>query len=306
MDNFREWVSDNLRYILLVLAVILILAVAVVGVKAIQGVLSTDPVQEETETTSETETEAQSGSQETEPQAPTLETDDPTVLATVQAYYNARASKDIETLKTMVESLSDAEQQAILDNNVIESYNNIKVYSKPGIDTGSYVVYVYYEGKLNGIETLAPGLTGIYMKTREDGTLYIADKDSDEAVKAYVDEVSAQEDVQQLVADASAKLEAAKNADENLKAWFEENAVPETEVVYPDGEGVEANKVVMATDGCNVRADSREDAEIIGSLEIGETVTRVRKLDNGWTEIKYGEGVAYVSSEYLTEDVTTE
>ena len=44
----------------------------------------------------------------------------------------------------------------------------------------------------------------------------------------------------------------------------------------------------------NVRADSSEDAEIIGMLDKGDKVTRVRVLDNGWAEIKYGETTGYV------------
>ena len=35
MDNFREWLSDNLRYILLGLAIILILTIAILAVRFI-------------------------------------------------------------------------------------------------------------------------------------------------------------------------------------------------------------------------------------------------------------------------------
>ena len=37
LDNFREWLSDNLRYILLGLAILIALVVLFFGIKAITG-----------------------------------------------------------------------------------------------------------------------------------------------------------------------------------------------------------------------------------------------------------------------------
>ena len=37
LDNFREWLSDNLRYILLGLAILVVLLVLFFGVRAVTG-----------------------------------------------------------------------------------------------------------------------------------------------------------------------------------------------------------------------------------------------------------------------------
>ena len=37
MDNFREWLSDNLRYILLGLAVLLVVVIAFFAIRLISG-----------------------------------------------------------------------------------------------------------------------------------------------------------------------------------------------------------------------------------------------------------------------------
>ena len=37
LDNFREWLSDNLRYILLGLAILIVLVILFFGIKAITG-----------------------------------------------------------------------------------------------------------------------------------------------------------------------------------------------------------------------------------------------------------------------------
>ena len=76
-----------------------------------------------------------------------------------------------------------------------------------------------------------------------------------------------------------------------------------TESNIPDSSeaGVEVNKIVAANTECNVRADSTEDADILGVLSEGETVTRVKKLDNGWSEVRYAGGTGYVMSDFRTD-----
>ena len=57
MDNIREWISDNLRYILLGLALILVLAIAVIGIRAISNIAAgKSPVADLQQTETESET----------------------------------------------------------------------------------------------------------------------------------------------------------------------------------------------------------------------------------------------------------
>lgn len=300
MDSFREWLSDNLRYILLGLAVILVLIIVGFAVKLAVG-SGKGGKQKETknavvETASGTDMETQKENQEP------LKENDSAVLETVQKYYTAMSSQDMDTLETMVESLSDADRQKI-QNSIIESYQNIAVYSKSGPIENSYVVYAYYEAKLRDIEELVPSLVCLYLKTREDGSMCVADGQTDEATTAYIEDMKQDADVQALIQRVNDAYQKIIENNEQLSSMLNEMAEPETEITIPDvsDSGVEANQAVQATDVLNVRADSREDAEKIGMLEIGEQVTRVRVLENGWAEIKYGEAVGYVLNEYLTE-----
>ena len=52
------------------------------------------------------------------------------------------------------------------------------------------------------------------------------------------------------------------------------------------------------------RSDSREDADIIGNLNAGDTITRLRQLENGWSEVRMSDGSGYIRSDLLTEEVT--
>ncbi len=307
MDRFREWLSDNLRYILLGLAIILVLVVAIFAVKLIHGVVGGGNSAEETQSESpqvivESETEPTS-----ETQANELVENDQNILETVQNYYTARSNRDLETLSTLVENFTEEDQQAI-QNTAIESYSNIKTYSKDGPAEGTYVVYTYYEAKVSGVESLAPGLACLYLKTREDGTLYIGDTDQDEAAAKYIEELNGGEDVKALVESVDEKYSQVLEQDENLQKLLADEGTPETEVVLPDSSevDVQTNKVVAAKEVCNVRADSREDAEIIGMLDAGDTVTRVQQLENGWSEIRYMDHTGYVRSDLLTEELESE
>lgn len=308
MGNFREWLSDNLRYILLGLAVILILVAAIFAVKLVNKLNSDTTAETQQATQQETqpviaETNAQS---ETSVQVPALEQNVPAVLELMQNYYQAVSSKDIELLKTFVEALDEEQQQAILNDNYLESYSNITTYSKKGLTDGSYVVYTYYDGKITGIDTLVPSLTAFYVKSDESGKLYVADRSADDAAEAFLEKTNAEPDVVTLVADAKQKYDAAEASDPALKKFMDDIAVPETQsgANIPDSNeaGVEVNRVVTANTVCNVREDSTEDSEIIGMLNTGDSVTRVRTLDNGWSEIRYEGGMTgYVMSEFLTD-----
>lgn len=304
MDDFREWLSDNLRYILLGLAIILVIVLAVFAVKFISG-MGKDDKEKESESQSQAvilDTERQSESET----ASALVENDPAILETVQKYYAAVGSKDIETLKQIVESLDEKDQQAIENNDIIESYNNISVYSKNGPVEGSYVVYAYYDGKLAGFDTMVPSLMGLYLCTREDGSLYIADWENDESVKAFIDQQKNEADVKALIDRVDAACQAAEDSDPELKSYMDSLEVPDEEKVIPNTSDldVEVNKLVQAKETCNIRSDSREDADIIGSLAAGETITRLRQLDNGWSEVRTSDGSGYIRSDLLTEEVT--
>lgn len=305
MDDFREWLSDNLRYILLGLAIILVIVLAVFAVKFISGMGKDGKTEHESESQSQAvvlDTEDQSESET----ASALVENDPAILETVQRYYTAVGNKDIETLKQIVESLDEKDQQAIENNSVIESYNNISVYSKDGPVDGSYVAYVYYDGKLAGFDTMVPSLMGLYLCTREDGNLYVADWEDDETVKAYIDQQKNEADVKALIERVDAACQAAEDSDPELKAYMDSLEVPDTESVIPNsGEvDVEVNKLVQAKEACNIRSDSREDADIIGTLNAGDTITRIRQLENGWSEVRTSDGSGYIRSDLLTEEVT--
>lgn len=313
MNNIREWISDNLRYILLGLALILVLAVAVFGIRAISNIANggsssngSAPKQTEAQTAAPTdapsdvivETEAEQNTA-----AQPLTKDDAKVLTTMQAYYNARVNGDTETLRKLDPSMTDLEL-AKLKNSYVEGYNNITTYSRPGLTEGSYVAYVCYDGKVRDIDTMVPSLIAFYLMSDESGSLYIVDTEGDAQVEAFLNQSQQTEDVQQLISSVQQNLQSARGSDPALNEFMEEQeknqqgggSEPESET-----EAGESSEVV-AIDNCNIRTEPNTDSDenIIGSLYVGDTATKTGETDDGWTIIDFNGETAYVSSDYVT------
>lgn len=308
MNNIREWISDNLRYILLGLALILVLVIAVIGIRAISNIANgrspiAAPVQTEAQTNApsnvivETET--------TEPAAAnSLTKDDAKVLTTMQAYYNARTNKDTETLRKLDPSMTELEEKR-LASSYVESYNNITTYSKAGLTDGSYVVYVCYDGKVRDIDTMVPSLFAFYLMTDENGSLYIAKTNGDAQIEAFLEESRQTQEVQQLINSVQQSLQEARNADPALEQFMAQQESSQNggqaEQQTENGGGGEQSQIV-AIDSCNVRSEPNTDTSdnIIGSLEPGDTAVKTGDTGDGWTIIDYDGTTAYVSSDYVT------
>lgn len=143
--------------------------------------------------------------------------------ALFEDYYVAKSASDVDKLKSLYSDSNVAESLEQLQSKVlhIEQYDNIKSYSKKGIEEGSYITYVYHEIKFNSINTLAPGLAKFYLITDDQGQLKIFSSEMDPETKEYFDARNMDEDVQNLIQMTNQKSEEAKSKDEDLKIFWE-------------------------------------------------------------------------------------
>jgi Na+-transporting methylmalonyl-CoA/oxaloacetate decarboxylase gamma subunit len=306
LDDFREWLSDNLRYILLGLAALLVLLIVIFAVRLVSG----GGKKEEKQTEAQTEQKADEAEAETEA-AVTLDKNVQEILDVMTKYYNARAEKDVDTLRTIDPDISDEEISNIQNNNPIESYDNITVYSREGLTEGSYVVYIYFDAKIVGIETAAPTLTDKYLETDEEGSLVLVDKTGTQELKEFVEKMRTSDAVQALIKDVNAKLASAEASDEDLQAYLvaqrqNSSTGSDDDDSDEDGstvDGPEVNSTVTATTTINVRGTASADGVLYGTLMEGSTATVLENLDSGWTKISYTSGSTtiegYVMTQYL-------
>lgn len=135
----------------------------------------------------------------------------------VSSYFTARVNCDMDALSKLVTN-SDVFSEAALQktNKYIEAYENIECYTLKGIEKDSYVVYAYSELKLKGVETLAPGLTEMYVSKNDDGDLLVFTGTMDEEHQNYMNETQQSEGVQSLISSIESKYKEARQKDKEL------------------------------------------------------------------------------------------
>lgn len=239
----------------------------------------------------------------------------------VSRYFAAMTTGDTATIQSMQ---NDSQQKELLkiekESAYIDEFDGIKVYTKPGPLNGSYTTFVYYEIKFTGIDTLAPGLTTLYICPNDDGSLYINSMLSDQDTE-YIKAVVGQQDVVDLFSLVETKYAEAVDADANLKSFMEglsakldaevseamaaietanaEGTETEGEETVPDTTENVVEEKVKATDTVNVRSSDSENADRLGQIAMGDTITRYETKENGWSRVDYNGQDGYIKSEYL-------
>ncbi len=313
LDDIREWISDNLRYILLGLAIILLIIIAFFAVRLVTHIGSSgskNKVQQETEAQTEQSTDADTVTE-------SLVKDQEDVLAIATSYWTAIGSQDFDTLEALCGKTFDEDARATVEamDVAVESYDDIMTYSKSGLTDGSYVVYVYMELKLTGIETEAPTLRQMYMQPDTDGELLVVQtEDYTSEISAYVLERQEDSDVQALIQDVSDTLEERCASDDDLKTYIESRTTTSSsssEDTDEEGDSDDSSSSDAATGtmqtntGVNVRSEASADSTLLGTLVAGSQVEVLENLDDGWSRITYldsnGSTVeGYVMTQYLS------
>ncbi len=296
LDNFREWLSDNLRYILLGLAILAVLLILFFGGRAIFRALNSGPAQEEQQTEQENNTSENAGSEEEEATDTNAleENAYPEVNTLIESFYAAWGQKNADAMRELTDNFTSTDEAKVVNATYIESYDNIQVYTKQGLDENSYVVFVSYDLKFQGIDTPAPGLSELYVMKNDSGDWKIHNDDSDQEVQECIEKTRQEEEVQELISQEEERYNEAVESDEELKSYLEQL-------------GEETNTALMADDGdmltaaedCNVRADANTSSEILGRLQAGD---QVKKLENGpedWIKVEYNGQEAYIYSDLL-------
>ncbi|MBR6390690.1 MAG: SH3 domain-containing protein [Lachnospiraceae bacterium] len=259
----------------------------------------------------------------------------PAVNELLKKYFIAMASGDIDLVRSYNNNIDDTEAIRIEETaKYIESYENLKVYTKIGPAAGTYLAYVYYEEKFRDYEQSIPGLEAFYICTDESGELYINDGEESESVINYIREASLQDDVVDLNNEVASTYNnmLAENEDlsiflvdltesidtavgeslaqnegtadtQTAEAGAEEDE--EEEEPAPSTTVSEVVHTVRATTTVNIRSSDSETADKLGKAAEGDEFTLIEKRGNGWSEISYNGSSAFIKSEYL-EDASTQ
>ncbi len=242
----REWISDNLRYFMLIGAIAVVVIVVMVVLRMFaQGTsageeasvsseasqsVSESVVEEETDEESDTadaeadeasEAEEADTADEAEDESePALTEAIGDVTAVVSTYLNALADGDVSAAETVLEVLSDEDAEAIEQKLFANNYSNIEVYQYPGEEADSYVAFASYEYTYEGYDTSIPALTELYIITRDDGSLCIAADETQEAKSEYMSSILGESEITALIAQVQSKYDEVLASDEALAEYI--------------------------------------------------------------------------------------
>ena len=266
------------------------------------------------------------------------------INALITQYYTAYAAGDVTTLSSIATPISANEQSYIgLFSQYVDEYQNIKCYTKTGLDENSYLVSVSMKIMFTGVDTTAPGLDFFYVRTNDDGSLYIdnlysqynlANQENalDTSIQNLIGQFESESDVMALQSEVQTRYDEALAADENLtnmiqttipaaiKDWVSQMAAqavteqteaaeateqPETE--QPQ-ETEQQEEIIQQTDtlATKDRVNVRAAADV-ESEKLGTldqgTVVTRTAIAGDWSVIDYNGTAGYVKNEFLTYDL---
>ena len=300
MDDFREWLSDNLRYFMLGGAILVIVAVLFFGIRACVGSNKGNSGDGQ-KTTSEDQGNVPSSptnegeSDEKKEDANPMETADAEITALIKSYYQALGEKDIATLKTLEDDFTPSDESKVTNlKDYIEGYEVGDVYTKTGMTDDSYVVYACFYYICQGVDTKAPALTQFYVYKNDDGN-WVIDNDAlqNSEVSAYMEAQLSDSDVTALVSKVQSELDQAQEEDSSLADFL--NGLGDEASVSTQAEN---GTMLTAIDDCNVRAEANTDAEILGVISAGDQVEK-QGTDGEWIQIDYDGETGYIRGDLL-------
>lgn len=296
LDDIREWISDNLRYMMLIGAILLIVLALFFGIRACIG--GKDKKDDEPQVTEQQGQDEEPGDEEPVEEEPEITNplvkDEGEIAELVTNYYKALGEKDIETLQTLLTVLSPSDEAKITNVDYIEGYEMGDVYTKKGMDDKSYVVYACYNYLCKDIETPVPAMSQVYVVEDEEGVFLIEGSENvGTEVSAYMDEQLKDSDVKELVNKVQKANDEAKENDPALASFLsglgdESNGAS----------NAETGTMLTVTEGCNVRAEASSDGDIIGGYDAGMEVEKLGQ-DGEWVQIEYEGQTGYIHSSLL-------
>ena len=259
-DKIREWISDNLRYMLLIGAILLIVAAVLLIVhlvspkndgKSSGGTVTSSStgnnvpdkktqVKADSKADSEDSTgissDVSDSANDSSADASSTDTASapdntavsfaadnvPEVSTVLEQYYTALGARDINGLFAVTDNLTAEEQAQIEAESDVESYGDVKAYTISGPSDGTYITFVSSRCKYLGINQTLPMLSEYYLYTKEDGSLKIMDDtDSDAAVTEAMKAALENEEVKNLIEQVQNDYQNALDADASLRAYVE-------------------------------------------------------------------------------------
>ena len=217
----------------------------------------------------------------------------PDVSALINDYYKAYAEGDTDKIQLLAQTVSDQEISYIkFYSEYIENFDVVNVYTKQGLNENEYLVNAKVYLKYNNIDTAAPGLDFFYVRTDEDGKLYIDDKygsfnqnnniyEMDSEITDLIAVFIRQQDLLDMEADVQAEFSEALEKDAGLNTMISEtlpaavnqwHADYDAAVAAAEEEAKKAEEEAAAAAAAEAEAQAQAEEE--ANAVLGKTTTK--------------------------------
>ena len=139
----------------------------------------------------------------------------------VKKYYSADEFNEEVLVNDNVEDQEEVKEEITQKRDGIEAYKDITVLVRKGLEKDTFVTFVSYLTKFINIDTLAPGMSVLYIVPDEEGKLGIQNTPDDEKLAEYINTLLKEEEIATLVEDVNSGFVEALDKDENLKTFVE-------------------------------------------------------------------------------------
>ena len=267
-------------------------------------------------------------------EVPLVANEEGAIYTLIATYYNAMATGDEETLRSVCDEISDKDMYRYVElAQYIDYYPTLEIYTKTGPEEGSVIAYVYYKIAFVGHEEEVPGYQALYICTNDQGEMYIKRGENSEEVNDYIKTVSTQDDVvefnnkitveyNELMVDHPEVLQYISELDSQVsiavgeklanqvaaetqvaEAGTEEGSTDGQDTQTENGEQQEAEdqgpQYVTTTTTVNVRSSDSEQADKLGKVSGGTKLQVLEQRPNGWTKVDYEGKEGYIKTEFL-------
>jgi len=142
--------------------------------------------------------------------------------AFIEEYFAAITECDNEKLQDMVTESSEYSDNESLKKKAefITGYSNITVYTKEGLEEGSYIAFVVANLTIAGVNSSPYDIITLYIVNGERG-YRINNGTLSEDVTAYIDKIKGDKDIQKVYKSVEKKNEELKEKDSSLQEFYE-------------------------------------------------------------------------------------
>lgn len=245
----------------------------------------------------------------------------------IRKYFTALADGDIETLKSVCDVIEEDNQLEISElAKYVESYEDISIYTKPGLDEGTYVAYICYEMKFSSKDLGYPGYRTLYISKNIQGQMYLK-FDLNDSENDYIVLVSSQADVvdmnnriaveyNDLMEEHPELLKYLSEVQNEVKIAMgviygqqasESIAEESTEVaegtVAEGTENTEEQPVdvyATAVATVNVRSSDSTQSDKLGKATSGMKLQVLEQRVNGWSKVIFEGKEGFIKTEFLS------